>query len=118
MKKHFGLYTKDDNYVFDYISPAPTIDLNDTTSAPLTEEVSIIEAPPADNISDPLSDTTYMESPLWMNPAPPPIIEGPVIRFSRVTLNLVTAYDSVFIKNTTGVLSLRSNVFVGEEGII
>lgn len=110
------LYARDDDYAFDYIAPAPTIDLSDTTSIPVTDEVTADDNGVATDTFDPLADTTYVDAPLWMSPPPPPVVEGPVIRFSRVTLNMVTAYDSVFIKNTKGVLSLRSNVFVGEEG--
>ena len=119
-EKSLRLYARDDVYSFDYVAPAPAIDLNDTTSYPATDALSAIEETTETTDSsdpyDPLTDTTYVEAPLWMNPPPAPIVEGPVIRFSRVTLNLVTAYDSVFIKNTKGVLSLTSNIFVGEEG--
>lgn len=123
-EKSSRLYARDDDYSFDYITPAPTIDLSDTTSMSLTEDPVTEDASSTDsNIAadnnenyDPLSDTTYVEAPLWMNPPPPPIVEGPVIRFSKVSLNLVTPYDSVFIRNTKGMLSLRTNVFVGEEG--
>ena len=38
MKNLPGLYARDDDYSFDFITPAPAIDLNDTTSNPLTEE--------------------------------------------------------------------------------
>ena len=51
-----------------------------------------------------------------MNPPPPPVIEGPVIRFPRITLNFVTRYDSAFLNNSTGTLSLRDYTFVGEKG--
>ena len=115
-EKSFRLYARDDDYSFDFISPAPAIDLNDTTSIPVTEEISSDSNVQRRIHLIPLADTTYAAAPLWMNPPPPPIVEGPVIRFSKVTLNMVTAYDSVFIKNTKGVLSLRSNIFVGEEG--
>ena len=37
-EKSSRLYARDDDYSFDFITPAPTIDLNDTTSNPLTEE--------------------------------------------------------------------------------
>ena len=115
-EKPFRLYAKDDSYSFDYISPAPAIDLNDTTSSPVGEEISNPNVPISDNFDAPLDDTTFVQPPLWMNPPPPPLIEGPVIRFAQVTLNLVTPYDSVFIKNTKGTLSLSSNIFVGENG--
>src|SRR3990170_5298773 len=54
--------------------------------------------------------------PSWMTAAPPPALEGPVLKFDKVTLNFVTPHDSVFLRNTTGTLSLVQNIFVGEEG--
>ncbi|WP_276369164.1 hypothetical protein [Chryseolinea sp. H1M3-3] len=115
-EKSSRLYARDDDYSFDYIAPAPTIDLNDTTSQLSSDETVVEENLTSTDSFDPLSDTTFVEPPLWMNPPPPPIIEGPVIRFSKVSLNFVTAYDSVFLKNTEGMISLRTNIFVGEEG--
>jgi hypothetical protein len=118
-EKSSRLYARDDTYSFEYIAPAPIIDLNDTTYIPADEvpaSSDYADDYAADDAYDPLTDTTYVDAPLWMNPEPAPFVEGAVIRFSKVTLNMVTAYDSVFIKNTKGVLSLRSNVFVGEEG--
>jgi len=46
----------------------------------------------------------------------PPTIEGPIIRFDQLTINIVTGYDSVFIKNTRGDLVMKDNLFVGEGG--
>ena len=47
---------------------------------------------------------------------PMPMIEGAVIRFERLTLNMVTPYDSVFVRNTSGSLMLPSYTFVGTNG--
>jgi hypothetical protein len=115
-EKSFRIYARDDDYAFEYITPAPAIDLNDTTAIPVSEPAAEETSSTNDAWSDPLADTAYVEAPLWMNPPPPPVVEGAVIRFTRVTINLATRYDSVFIKNTKGVLSLRTNEFVGEEG--
>lgn len=115
-EKSFRLYVRDDDYTFDYIVPPPTLDLNDTTTTASTDGQTYTEPVQSDNYQDQSADTTYVEAPLWMNPAPQPFAEGAVIRFSRVTLNFVTRYDSVFLKNTKGVLSFRSNLFIGEEG--
>jgi len=116
-EKPFRLYARDDDYTFDYIAPAPAFDMNDTTStadaAPPTSDPLV--SPPEN--TDASADTAYAEMPpLWMTPPPPPIVEGAVIRFNRVTLNFVTRYDSVFLKNTKGMLSFRTSLFVGEEG--
>ena len=115
-EKAFRLYAKDDDYSFDYIIPAPAFDINDTTATASTGSQSYNEPPPSDN-TDAAADTSfYDEAPLWMNPPPQPIAEGPVIRFSRVTLIFATRYDSVALKNTKGVLAFRSNLFIGEQG--
>ena len=47
---------------------------------------------------------------------PVAVIEGPIIRFQKVVLNIVTAYDSVFIKNTKGALVIKDYLFIGEGG--
>ncbi|HEY9047806.1 MAG TPA: hypothetical protein VIN08_17990 [Ohtaekwangia sp.] len=113
-EKSFRLYAKDDDYSFDYIAPAPSFDMNDTTSIPTTDNQSNTE--PSSDYNDQPVDSIFTEAPLWMNPPPQPVIEGPVLRFNKLTLNFVTKYDSVFLKNTQGSLSLRDNTFVGKEG--
>jgi hypothetical protein len=125
--KVFRLYARDDDYHFEYIKPVAGFDLS-TPATESGEETADAptEAPPeaAEESADPWAaedtvakaDDYLAEAPLWMSPPPPPAVEGPVIRFSRVSLNLVTKYDSVFLRNSKGVLSLRGNVFVGESG--
>jgi len=109
-EKPFRLHVKDDDYSFEYVAPPPA--WNDTTR---------VEAPTqADNFvanaeSSP-SDSTSEAPPGWMTPAVMPTIDGPVLKFSKATLNFVTRYDSVFLKNTKGIFSLQNNLFVGELG--
>ncbi len=106
--KGFRLYAKEADYTFEYLEfippPVDTVaSLNDTVTDTWPEE------PPV--------DTVYHEPPpYWMTPTPQPSVEGAVIRFNRTDLNFVTPYDSVFLKNTRGVYSLTTNLFVGEEG--
>ena len=133
-EKTFRLYAKDDSYTFDYIEPAPVISwdqLNDTsrTELPSTDQTinesdnssqdqTETSSDTSDSYDDSSSDS-YVEPepiPMWANPAPQPVIEGPVIKFNRVTLNFVTSYDSAFIKETKGTLSLSNKIFVGEGG--
>lgn len=114
-EKSFRLYARDDDYSFDYVEAAPVLDINDTTSIPSADQ-GTNDVPPVDSFDNPPADTTYFDAPLWMNPPPQTVAEGPIIRFNRVTLNLVTKYDSVFLKNSKGFLSFRLNQFVGEEG--
>jgi len=45
-----------------------------------------------------------------------PVVEGPVIRFDQVMLNIVTGYDSVFVTNTKGALVIKDYLFIGEGG--
>ncbi len=120
-EKSSRVYARDDEYSFDYIEPAPVIAWDDTTNIPVQE--STPQDNPYDDIA-PSSDSVYQDAqpegydqmPGWVNPTPVPNQEGAVIRFSRITLGLVTRYDSVFLKNTKGIYSLRDNVFVGEGG--
>ncbi|HYG19378.1 MAG TPA: hypothetical protein VD816_10630, partial [Ohtaekwangia sp.] len=119
-ERAFRLYARDDVYTFDYIEPAPAFDMNDTSGYSSGEELPVEDVAPSEDYSEDeqpaVSEEIYTEAPLWMNPPPQPIVEGPVIRFDRVTLNFVTRYDSVFLKSTKGTLSLRDNIFVGEGG--
>ncbi len=116
------LYVRDDDYHFEYVEPVKGFDLSqpesgaDTeTTDPVDEEAS--DDPWADTPTDTSTAEDYLtQAPLWMNPPPPPPVEGPVIRFSKATLNIVTKFDSVFLKNTKGVLAIRDNNFVGETG--
>jgi len=111
-EKTFRLYSSEDEYTFDYIEPPAAFDYNDTTTQ-ITEAV--VEED--DNWDDePTVDSIFVDAPLWANPPPQPILEGPVIRFSRVSLTFVTRYDSVTLKNSKGSMSLRDDTFVGEEG--
>lgn len=127
--KSFRLYAGDDDYTFEYIEPVQGIplgsefpestDYNDSDSS----ESSASDAWPEENVSSDWSEDSeanapdfYAEAPLWMNPPPPPVVEGPIIRFNRVSLNFVTRYDSVFLKNSKGIFGFRDNLFVGEQG--
>jgi hypothetical protein len=119
----YRLYARDDNYTFDYIEPAAGFDLGSSDPGPAPEPDAPVNetAPPPEVISDPAAEEApaqdfFAEAPLWMNPPPPPVIEGPVIRFDRITLNFVTKFDSVFLKNSKGVYSLRDYTFSGEKG--
>lgn len=103
--KMYRLYARDDDYHFDYLEyiPPPV----DTAAQ---------EANWKDWEDEPIDTTPQVIQPYWMTPPPQPTIEGPVIRFNRVTLNFVTPSDSVSLYNTKGVFSLTDNLFVGEEG--
>lgn len=120
--RKYRLYARDDNYSFDYIEPAAGFDLSAPAGDPAaeTESEAVNEPPPAEEPAPSGEESPpqdfYAEAPLWMNPPPPPLIEGPVIRFDKVTLNFVTAYDSVFLRDARGTLSLRDYTFVGEQG--
>lgn len=124
--KTFRLYARDDRYSFDYIEPAPEIAWDDTTqyesgaseitadSSEATQSTDGEDSSSSDE-SDEAEVVEDFSSP-WMSPAPQPALEGAVIRFDKVTLNIVTTYDSVFLSETKGTMSLISKRFVGEGG--
>jgi hypothetical protein len=112
-EKSFRLMVLGDRYKFDYLSPTPAVAWDDTTQYE-TPAMEVAEESETD-----WSDTTFQEAafePEWMNPPPPPDLQGPVIVFEKATLNFITKYDSVFLKNTTGSVSLIDNTFVGDGG--
>ncbi len=122
-EKSFRLYVTDDNYQFEYIAPAPTLNWEDSApnNDPPKDDNWQDTQPANDPVYDdtppaPYDDTIQESMPSWLTPPVQPYVEGPVIRFDRLTLNFVTKYDSVFLKNTKGVFSLKDNLFVGEGG--
>ncbi len=109
-EKTYRLFPSDDDYTFDYIEPPVAVDYNDTTTQ-------TSEAQENDYSDEPTPiDSIFVDAPLWANPPPQPVLDGPIIRFTRVSLTFVTRYDSVTLKNSKGSMSLRDNTFVGEEG--
>lgn len=126
-ERTFRLYARDDQYEFDFIEPPPEMSWDepaDDDSDETTDDWG--DDPwPSDSYEDDYTDTADYDAydspqeeiiPAWMMPEPPPYFDGPVIRFSNVSLNFVTAYDSVFLKKTGGSWSLTAHVFVGEGG--
>ena len=95
-EKFFHLKISDDSYDISFVEP-PT---PDTTAAPY----------------DPVADSIAAAMPQWKKPITQPQIFGLAIVFNKATLNFVTAYDSVFLKNTKGTFSLRDKIFVGDGG--
>ena len=115
-EKSFRLYAHDDSYQFEYVKAAPEFITLDTTSTPN----------PMDQLDNPANNTTWEDTPVdtmpvnatppWMMPPPQPTLSGPLLKFDRVTFNFVTPYDSAFLKNTKGTVSLVDNTFVGDGG--
>ncbi len=64
-EKPFRLYARDDRYTFEYITPAPAFDMNDTTSSNVDAQNNPDPQPTTDTNSDPAYDTVYNETPLW-----------------------------------------------------
>lgn len=122
--KAFRLYTCDDSYYFDYLEPIPAETMSWDEPAPVddTTESSTLSwdaEPYTEEYTDPPADDNFTAmdfAPLWLTPPPPPELDGPVIKFDRVTLNMVTAYDSAFLLDSRGTYSITKNLFVGEEG--
>lgn len=119
--KTFRLYARNDAYTFEYLEniPSPTLSWNDPVPTE-NESVAQVEELPKETefFESSPEDTAAQEDfmPSWMVPSPPPDLEGPVIKFAKLSLNFVTSYDSVLLRNTRGTHSLLQNIFVGEEG--
>jgi hypothetical protein len=96
----FKLHVLDEKYRLDFIEPTKAYD-------PLTDTIPVTAPQP---------DTTIASLPAYMQPQVQPDVTGAVIFFDQVTLNFATHYDSVFLTNTKGTLSLTSHLFVGDGG--
>ena len=103
-EKSYRLFTEDEGYSFAYLKTSQ--EFPDTTTMA--------------NINTwPQKDTAQADPvtlPFLMQPVPQPVLSGPVLKFESVSFNFVTPYDSAFLKNTTGSVSLRDGTFVGERG--
>jgi hypothetical protein len=111
--KGFRLYAKDDSYKFEYIKSIPDLPVPDSTS---TKE-NPLDQLNKDNWQDTPPDTVVKDAiPSWMQPLPQPVLDGPIIKFEKVSLNFSTPFDSAFLKNTKGSVSLFDNTFVGSGG--
>ncbi len=110
--KTFRLYARNDSYGFEFIEyvPPPI----DTTA--LVDDTATDDWSDWDNLNNNYDTMPVISAPYWETQPPQPALEGAVIRFNSVTLNFVTAHDSVELRNTKGVFSLTENVFVGEGG--
>lgn len=62
----------------------------------------------------PLYDATAERMNLGAEPLP--VVEGAVIRFDNLSMNIITGYDSVFLRNTQGSLKILTHEFVGSGG--
>ena len=90
----------EEKFRLDYIDPPKPYDpTTDTIPIPATEP-----------------DTTVAALPSYLQPIQQPDVSGPVIFFDQVSFNFATLYDSIFIYNTKGTLSLMDHLFVGEGG--
>ncbi len=123
--KSYRLHLRDDVYSFDYVKvesfPGLTESFEDTEQ---TENYSDDQFESWDNQDaqedfswdDPVEEELPPAIPIWMQPPPQPELTGPLIRFEKVTFNFSTAYDSAFLRDTKGAVSLLDNTFVGEGG--
>lgn len=130
--RSFTLYARDDVYHFDYIKPEVMPSLLDFQDTPVDNFDNNLNDNNDQNQFDQWDNQSVQEDftwddvpadtvmppalPIWMQPTPQPILTGPLIRFDKVTLNFSTRYDSAFLTNTKGTLSLIDNIFVGEGG--
>ena len=116
-EKSYRLYAEEDDYTFDYIKDK-SLEVPDTTKA--KDNFNQWDNPkPPDNDTVWKNDTTQLAPtaiPSWMQLPPQPVLSGPILKFENVTFNFSTRYDSAFIKNTGGTLSLLDGTFVGSRG--
>ena len=110
-EKQYRLHASDDNYSFTYIQ-----DSNQTNPDSSATKDNVIDPNVRQDTTVLQNDTTKSAMPMWRQPTPQPVLSGPVLKFDRVTFTITTPYDSAFLKNTKGVLSLRDGTFVGERG--
>ncbi len=120
-EKSYRLFASDDDYTFDYIK-----DLSQEIPSPVDTAKSQDKFKQWDNQNAPQDNNTVWQedttkvaenaTPSWMQPEPQPVLMGPVLKFSTVTFNFCTPYDSAFIKNTEGSVSLTDGTFVGKRG--
>ena len=135
-EKSYRLYARDDDYRFEFIVPETV-----TWEEPPADEGQsggLWEDEPADDVSNDLwessptdesysdnyeTEPAYEESasgdqgmPGWIVPEAQPMVEGPVIRFDGLSLNMTTRSDSVFIQDTRGDFAIMEGIFVGSKG--
>lgn len=127
--RSYRLYARDDSYHFDYVKTEVFQSLSDDfdQSDQTDEQNNLDDTNQFDqwDTQDTQEDFSWDEPvdtviqpviPIWMQPAPQPILSGPILRFDKVTLNFSTTYDSAFLSDTKGSLSLLDDTFVGEGG--
>ncbi|MEQ8423591.1 MAG: hypothetical protein RIA63_02710, partial [Cyclobacteriaceae bacterium] len=136
--RSFRLFVRDDEYHFDYVQTEilPSLDFSDSNTQPDNFDNDNFDNDNFDDTADqnqfdqwdnqdtqedfnwdePVETELPPAMPIWMQPAPQPILTGPLIRFDKVTFNFSTSYDSAFLTGTKGAVSLLDNTFVGEGG--
>ena len=127
--RSFKLWARDDDYYFDYVKVEtlpPLSDLNDSGQDGFGNNQENLqnefdqwdnnETQEDFNWDEPTDTVMPPAIPIWMQPEPQPELTGPLIRFDKVTFNFSTPYDSAFLTNTKGAVSLLDGSFVGEGG--
>ncbi len=118
-ERSIRLYARDDDYTFDYIHvDVPVLPQEgDTTITEPLEDLG--QGDPNENTTwedDPVDTVVAPAAPLWQEPIYVPELTGAVIRFSKVSLNFSTPYDSAILAGTSGTFMLETNTFVGNGG--
>ena len=110
--KSTQLYARDDDFSFEYITDV----VYDPMATLPPDTLSAWQPSP-----DPPIDTgvTSIMSPVFTpSVTPPPSLSGPIIRFKRLSLVVITKHDSVTLSQTKGEFSMRTRMFVGDGGRI
>ncbi|HMP98271.1 MAG TPA: hypothetical protein PKC24_00730, partial [Cyclobacteriaceae bacterium] len=111
--RSYRLSITEDVFRFDYVEPAQII-LTESSDADDWDDWG------NDNWDDDWDDDSNMATPatglrIFKQPQPEPL--GPVIVFERLSLNFVTASDSVFLRQTKGTYDFNQKTFIGEGGV-
>ncbi|MGC4033950.1 MAG: hypothetical protein QM754_19900 [Tepidisphaeraceae bacterium] len=121
-EKSYRLFASDDEYTFDYLKD-PSQEIPSPTDTAKTQDN--FKQWDNQNAQQETNNTVWQEdttkiadsaTPSWMLPTPQPVLTGAVLKFTSVTFNFCTPYDSAFIKNTEGSVALSDGTFVGKHG--
>lgn len=123
-EKSFRLYANGENFSFKYLEPQALPSWDDMSEYNDSESSENFESGEEGSTDDTADEDEFNDSfesfeeitPSYPTPPPPPDLFGPVISFEKVSFNIVTKYDSVFLTDTKGKFSLTDNLFVGEGG--
>ncbi len=100
------LYVRDGTYSFR---------MSDATA----ELIKTVESSKASSSNDPwtaIGDSSNLNAPVFYQKKMIPEVAGAIVEFKNVSLNIVTANDSVFLTQTSGKLAIKESIWIGTGG--